>query len=427
MMYGKAKAAFLMVTLLSITVLLLFSSQSAFAHKVAYEVWIIDQSDTTAEGGGTLYIFKGSNFRVKGYKGTPEVIDLAQKANGVGDDVGKRPHMIFFNTEQTHAIISNVATGHIYILDADARELLASIRMGKEGDEARGAHAAIPAPDGSMIIVTNHKKLEKITTDYANNKFDYNPDDALNLKDVEDEMHPDNWIVCPVFTADSKYIFATLRGGGLYVIDAKSAPMKVVASFDTAQVGPNGCGGLLNTDSTKMYINSGGGTPKHPLGSDLYVFDLNGLSGGNPTIPKPTKIFSRDGFVDSHGMMWGKGKNLWVADRAANLIEVVDTTNNKVVNQIDLTKGRAGFDPTMDLIFSSPHKHFAFASLRGTSPLTANVPEVHNAEGNSPGLAVMKIHRDGISGSLLYIVPISHVVADKETADPHGIAVRILQ
>jgi len=427
MMYKKAKATFIAVTVLSITVLLLLSSQTTSAHKVGYEVWIIDQSDTNPQGGGKLYIFKGGNFKAKGYKGTPEVIDLTEKVSGVGDGVGKRPHMIFFNSEQTHAILSNVATGHIYIIDADVREILASIRMGKEGDEARGAHAAIPSPDGSMIIVTNHKKLEKITTDYTNNKYDYNSDDALNLKDVEDETHPDNWIVCPVFTADSKFAFVTLRGGGLYVIDAKSTPMKVVASFDSTQVAPNGCGGLLNSDATKMYINSGGGTPKHPLGSDLYVFDLAGLSDENPTVPEPVKIFSRDGFVDSHGMTWSKGGHLWVTDRAANLIEVVDATDNEVVNQIDLTRGRADFDPSPDLIFSSPHKHLAFVALRGTSPLTANVPEIHNAVGNSPGLGVIKIHRGGSSGSLLYVIPISNVVDGKETADPHGIAVRELR
>jgi len=425
--HRKSKVTFLIAVVLSASILLV-ASQTTFAHQVGYEVWVLDQSDTSAEGGGTLYIFNGGNFKGTGYKGTPEVIDLAQKATGVGDGVGKRPHMIFFNTEQTHAIISNVASGHIYILDADAREILASIRMGKEGDEARGAHAAIPSPDGSMIIVTNHKKLEKITTDYANNKYDYNPDDALNLKDIEDEAHPDNWIVCPVFTADSKFAFATLRGGGLYVIDVKSSPMKIVASFDINQVAPNGCGGLLNNDGTRMYINSGGGTKGHPLGSDLYIFDLSGLSSENPTVPEPIKILSKDGFVDSHGMMLSRGeKHLWVADRAANLIEVVDTTNNEAVNQIDLTHGRADFDPAPDLIFSSPHKYLAFATLRGPSPLTANVPDVSNAVGNSPGLGVIKIHRDGSSGSLWYVVPISHIVDGKETADPHGIAVRELR
>jgi len=428
MIHKKTKAIFIIFTVLSLTVLLLSSSQTTFAyHKAGYEVWMIDQSDTNAQGGGKLYIFNGGNFKGKGYKGTPEVIDLTEKANGVGDGVGKRPHMVLFNTEHTHAIISNVASGHVYIMDADARDIVASIRMGKEGDEMRGAHAAIPSPDGSMIIATNHKKLEKITSDYASNKFDYSPENALNLNATQDATHPDNWIVCPLFTADSKFVFATLRGGGLYVIDVKSTPMKIVASFDNSQVAPNGCGGLLSSDATKMYINSGGGTPKHPLGSDLYVFDLTGLSGENPKVPEPTKIFSRDGVVDSHGMAFSKGEYLWLTDRAANKIEVVDTSNNKVVNQIDLTKGRDGFDPAPDLMFSSPHKYLAFAALRGPSPLTGNAPDVNNAVGNSPGLGVIKIHRGGTSGAIWYVVPISNMVDGKETADAHGIAVRELR
>jgi DNA-binding beta-propeller fold protein YncE len=422
------KAGFVIATILSITVLLFASSQTVLAsHRVGYEVWFIDQSDTVQEGGGKLYILNGANFKGKGYKGTPEVIDLAQKARGVGDGVGKRPHMVYFNTQQTHAIISNVASGHVYILDAEFRDIVASIRMGSEGEPMRGAHAAIPSPDSSMIIVTNHKRLERIMTDYTNNEFDYNPTHALDFNVTQDTTHPDNWIVCPIFTPDSKYVFATLRGGGLYVVDVKSTPMKVVEDFDLTQVSPNGCGGLVSSDGRSMFINSGGGTANHPTGSDLYVFDLAGLSGEEPKVSQPVRIFTRSGFVDSHGMTWSKGGYLWVTDRAANLIEVVDTGRNDDVSQIDLTKGRDGFDPTPDLIVSSPHRYLAFATLRGELPLTGNAPEVHNAVGNSPGLGVIKIHKGGTSGSLWYTIPISNMSGGKETADPHGIALRELR
>jgi DNA-binding beta-propeller fold protein YncE len=397
------------------------------AHTVGYEVWVLDQSDTSAEGGGTLYIYHGSSFGGKGYKGTPEVINFADSAGGIGDGVGKRPHMIFFNSEQSHSIIANVSTGHIYIMDADTREILSSIRMGKDGDQMRGAHAAVPAPDSSMLIVTNHKKLERMHTDYANNEYSYNPDDALNLADLEDETHPDNWIVCPLFTEDSRFVFTTVRGGGLYVIDVKSTPMKIVASFDNDQVKPNGCGGVIDNKESRMYINSGGGTANHPLGSDVYVFELSGLSADPPTVSEPQNILSREGFVDSHGMLLTKNdRYLWTTDRAANLIEVIDVRTDEVVNQIDLTKGSADLDPAPDLIFASPHRTVAFAALRGPSPLTANAPDVNNAVGNSPGVAVIKMSSHGKTGNLLYIIPISNVVDGKETADPHGIAVREL-
>jgi DNA-binding beta-propeller fold protein YncE len=415
----------LIATFVLIAGMLTFLQTSFATHIAGYEVWILDQSDTSAEGGGTLYIYKGLGFTGKRYEGTPEVIDLADSARGIGDGVGKRPHMIFFNSEQTRAIISNVATGHVYIMDVDTKEIVSSIRMGKEGDEARGAHAAVPSPDSSMIIVTNHKKLERIQTDYPNGKYNYNPDDALNLATIEDETHPDNWIVCPIFTPDSKFVFATMRGGGFYVIDVKSTPMNVVASFDNSQVKPNGCGGVTDGKGSKMYVNSGGGTPKHPLGSDIYVFDLTGLSADPPSVSEPQHILTRDGFVDSHGILLTKrDRYIWATDRAANIIEVIDAANNRVVNQIDLTKGRADLDPAPDLIFPSPHRSIAFTALRGSSPLTANVPDVNNAVGNSPGLGIIKMSLDGRTGILLYVVPISNVVEGKETADPHGIAVR---
>jgi hypothetical protein len=291
----------------------------------------------------------------------------------------------------------------------------------------RGAHAAVPAPDSSMLIVTNHKKLERVHTDYADNKYNYDPADALNLAEMQDETHPDNWIVCPLFTEDSRFVFATVRGGGLYVIDVKSTPMEIVASFANDKVAPNGCGGVIDAQGSKMYINSGGGTANHPLGSDVYVFELSGLSHNPPTVPEPDHILSREGFVDSHGMLLTKNdRYLWTTDRAANLIEVIDVRTNEVVNQIDLTEGSTELDPTPDLIFPSPHRSVAFATLRGSSPLTANVPEVHNAVGNTPGVGVIKMSMEGRAGNLLYIVPISHVVDGKEIADPHGIAVRVL-
>lgn len=396
-------------------------------HTVGYEVWVLDQSNTVEEGGGTLYIYAGSSFNGKGYDGSPEIIDLATIASGIGDGVGKKPHMIFFNSEQSHAIISNVSTGHVYIMDASTKEIVSNIRMGKDGDQSRGAHAAIPSPDSSMILITNNKKLERVNTDYANNEYSYNPDDALNLGDMEDESRPDNWIVWPLFTADGRFVFVTLRGGGLYVIDVKSSPMKIVTSFDNSQVGPTGVGGVTDEGGSKMYINSGGGSGNHPLGSDIYAFDLSGLNSDPLIISEPEQILSREGFVDSHVMLLTKNDRfLWATDRAANLIEVIDATTNEVINQVDLTKGLSDFDPAPDLIFSSLHRTVAFTTMRGPTPLSGNVPDVNNAVGDSPGVGVIKISLGGKTGNLLYVVPISHVVDGEEMADPHGIAVRKL-
>ena len=100
-----------------------------------YEVWIMDQSDTTSDGGGTLYIYRGKELeREDPQSATPEVIDLGGAARDLclaeSGTAPRRPHMLFFNKDHTHAIISFVATGHILFMDANTRVPLACIDVG---------------------------------------------------------------------------------------------------------------------------------------------------------------------------------------------------------------------------------------------------------------------------------------------------------
>src|SRR5687767_6026218 len=138
----------------------------------AFEVWLIDQSDTTAEGGGTLYIYPGDALVADDPAAAePEVIDLGQAAERLcleqTGSVPKRPHMILFNAGHSHAILAYVATGHVLFMDAAARAPLSCIDVGEQ------AHAAFPAPDESYAVVANQngKLLQRITTDYAVNTF----------------------------------------------------------------------------------------------------------------------------------------------------------------------------------------------------------------------------------------------------------------
>src|SRR3712207_7673937 len=49
---------------------------------------------------------------------------------------------------------------------------------------------------------------------------------------------------------------STLRGGGLFVVNARTTPMSIVGEYDKATVRGNGCGGI--EAGGHMYINSGG-------------------------------------------------------------------------------------------------------------------------------------------------------------------------
>lgn len=73
-------------------------------------------------------------------------VNLSEAALGVGDGVGKRPHMILFNRAQTHAVIANVASGHVYVMRAADRKVTGSVRMTASLPTAIQAHAALVAP-----------------------------------------------------------------------------------------------------------------------------------------------------------------------------------------------------------------------------------------------------------------------------------------
>jgi DNA-binding beta-propeller fold protein YncE len=427
------------------------TAHPASAHGRDYEVWVVDQSDTTADGGGRIYVYQGRQLNGRDpSKATAEVIDLGGAARDLclaqTGSAPRRPHMLMFNGpqahagharrdgENSHAILTFVATGHVLFIDAPTRAPLACIDAGVQ------AHAATPAPDQTYAVVANQngKLLQRIITDYATNTFTLDDAATLDLATCttptgaacEDPvLRPDNAPICPIVESGSHYTFVTLRGGGLFVVDTTATPMRIVAEYDRETIHPNGCGGVEH-DGT-MYINAGGGTPANPVESDLYAFDLSQFPNEAcvfyaPNTPAARHIFSHDdrGFVDSHGAVpTGNGRYLWLADRAANLIVVVDMLKDTVVNEIPLT-GRLSDDPAPDLLDIARDGKRVFVTMRGPNPLTANVPDVNNAVGSTPGLGVIQVDANGRRGKLIAVISISNVVNGVEQADPHGIAVR---
>jgi len=407
------------------------------AGESGFEVWAIDQSNTTGDGGGTLYIYDGATLTDPGLAGTavPEVIDLGGAARSLclaqTGTAPMRPHMLMFTASNTHAVLSFVASGHVLFLDAATRTPIACIDVGVQ------AHAAFPSSDGSYVVVANQngKLLQRITTNYATNTFTLDGAATLDLVACttpsgaacqDATLRPDNAPICPVIDATSRFTFVTLRGGGLFVVESTATPMAIVAEYDRTIVHPNGCGGIETAG--KMYVNSGGGTAGNPVEADLYAFPISGFSTTPtpPNTPAPTLVFSDDslGFVDSHGAVLTKfHRFLWVADRAANRIVVVETATDTVVNRINLV-GPVSGDPTPDLMGISPSGNRVFVTLRGPLPLTGNAPGVNNAVGSTPGVGVLRVQEGGRRGVLVAIAPISHIVGGVEVADPHAIGIR---
>jgi DNA-binding beta-propeller fold protein YncE len=408
----------------------------ASADESAYEIWVIDQSDTTADGGGTLYVYDGDSVNGRdAASAVPETIDLGGAARSLclaqTGTAPRRPHMVMFNMEHTHAVLAWVATGHVLFMDAATRAPLACI------DAGVAAHAAFPSPDGTYVVIANlgGKLLQRINTDYATNTFTLDGAATLDLATCttpsgaacqDAALRPDNAPICPVITPDSQHTFVTLRGGGLFIVDSTATPMAIVAEYDQATVHPSGCGGVETAGT--MYINSGGGWPANPLEHDLYRFDLSAIGASNPpNTPAPTLVYSHDprGFVDSHGAVLTKRDDfLWVADRAANRVIFVDTDADMVMGEVDLV-GALSADPAPDLMDIAPSGNRVFLTLRGPNPLTGNVAGVNNAVGSTPGLGIMRVEAAGARGVLQAVIPISHMVDGIERADPHALAIRV--
>jgi len=422
----------------------LFSGQRSLeATGTPFEVWAVDQSGTA----GKLYVYNGADLGDNAATAVPEVVDLGGAVASLClSQTGTAPvrgHMLTFNPANTHAILSYVATGHVVFIDAITRAPLTCIDVGAQ------AHAAFPSPDSRHVVVANQngKLLQRISTDYASNTFTLDGGATIDLAACttpsgapceDSSLRPDNAPICPVYDSTSRLVFTTLRGGGMFVVDATATPMRIIAEYDMSIVQPEGCGGVEK--SGRMYINSGNANPP---ASYLYSFPLDDLSGSgpySPNTPAPRVVFAQTGGdYNTHGLALNKamqGRYLWAGDRFANAIEVVDTTTDTLVNTFSLVSKHTS-DPAPDLMAVAPDGGYAFAALRGPCPLTANSPATNNAVGSTPGVGVIAIQQGGLSGKLVAVAPISNPSTPftcgnvggsptlTERADVHGIAVRL--
>ena len=415
--------------------LLAASTVGSVTSANSFEVWLIDQSNTRADGGGTLYIYAGAALEGQAAAGAAaEVIDLGGAVRDLclaqTGTSPVRPHMLEFDMGHRYGVLAFVGTGHVVFIEAATRAPVTCIDVGAQ------AHAAFPTPDGTAVIVANQngKQLQRIATDFATGTFALEPGglDLVNGTTPSGApreaagLRPDNAPICPVIDSTSRFAFATLRGGGLFVVDIKATPMQIVAEYDMATVQPNGCGGVEHDG--RMYITSGGGTPANPYSGALYAFDLSAFSTSPAPVntPAPQTIYRTPlpAVVDTHGAILTKaGRHLWVADRATNEMTVVETATATIVNTFGFA-GAVSSDPAVDLLDISPAGNRIFGALRGPVPLTGNAPAVGNAVGSTPGLGVFRVTGDGRHGVLQSVVPVTHIVNGAEAADPHAIKVR---
>ncbi|HZB25654.1 MAG TPA: hypothetical protein VE379_05955, partial [Vicinamibacterales bacterium] len=404
----------------------------AVRSSAAYEVWVVDQSDSPGrEHGGTLYIFRGADLagRTPASAKTAERRDLGAETSTLCRErtgaVPVRPHMLLFNREHTHAALAFVASGHVVIFDAASRKPLECIRA-SASPTGRQAHAAFPSNDGSYILVANQngKRLERIDSNFRTGTFALNEAAMLDLAGCTTpsgapcqavHLRPDNAPICPVVSEAGDLAFVTLRGGGMFVVDPRATPMRILAEYDMRTVKGNGCGGA--EQAGRMFVNSGGRPGPmehlHVYGFDVYGFALDAFRRAAgalpPNTPAPRLVFSAGGQHDSHGMvLTGAGRYLWVMDRHADVVEILGTTDNAHVRQVALN-GALTNNAAPDLADAAPAGDRVFVALRGPTPLSG---DPHNARGSTPGLGVLEVLDGGRNARLSAVVRLTNVGTD---------------
>jgi hypothetical protein len=196
-----------------------------------------------------------------------------------------------------------------------------------------------------------------------------------------------------------------------------------------ASVKGNGCGGVELRD--QMYVNSGGRPGPmehlHVYGFDVYRFPLEAFrkAGLSPNTPAPRVVFTAKGEHDSHGMvLTGRGRFVWVMDRHADVVEVLDAGDDAHVRRLPLN-GALTDNAAPDLADAAPSGDLVFVAFRGPTPLSG---DPHNAKGSTPGLAILEVLEGGRNGRLLGIVRLTNVGTDGvERADPHALRVRLVK
>lgn len=421
-----------------------FASHASAHGTPRYEVWLVDQSNTSGTAsGGAIYIFSDRALISHSAKRSRQFsarIDLgAQTQQLCMDTTGAapvRPHMLMFNSTYSHAVLSFVASGHVVFFDAKQRKPVACLRTEAGAGGARQAHAAWPTGDDQYVLVANQngKKLERIATDYGSNMFTQEPSATLDLANCVTPsgapcqtaaLRPDNAPICPFTGSDNGPAFISLRGGGLFVVDWRQAPMQIVGEYDMANVPANGCGFV---EARSWIFGNGGGATANNLDQfAIYRLPMSGYVSTNAANTPSVDLLMNDAAEhrDAHGVAATRHQRfVWMGDRARNLVEVFHADSGVRINTIDLTS-RLSADPTPDLFAMSPDGQWMFMSLRGPVPLSG---DPHSSTGSTPGLLVVKVAFGGAHGYPWRLLPISNKDGDGiERADPHGISLRRLR
>lgn len=504
-------------SLLSVFVasLVIASGSAAPRAGTAYEVWLSDQANTqgiTADvpngtHGGHIVIYDGADLDHEPLIDNPLVLDvttdLFQTANVTTGMHVSRIHGVVPSPDHRYMALNFVGSGHLGIVDGASRRPVCLFRT-TGTTTGRQNHMSFWSTDGSHLIVANQsgRLLERV--DVSRDRkgqvsgFVFNATATLDMvggvgrvltqpvaadSNVADKItcvvsgtvaadqptltpngapkqaagiRPLNTVICPIPTSSGRHVFATLGGGGMFVVDSAATPMAIVAEYDGSVIRAAGCGGVEGAGF--MHLNTGTSAPdvseftlyRFPLAYPMSpAFNPPNTPPAVATWEDPDngRIIHGDN-RDAHGIVLVRNV---VSDRARYLHQMDRVRNNVEVFKVappwndlharhegtyDLTTtgacgstlgSNANNDPTPDLGDLSPggrpHGRRIYVALRGPFPLTV----AHAAAGSCPGLGVITLTPNDKRGALTYALPttVLNFHGTRNNSDPHAAVVRL--
>jgi hypothetical protein len=447
----------------------------------AYEVWLSDQANTqglalaTPNGthGGKIRIYDAADLDRSTPINNPLVLDvttdLFPDALTTTSAHVARMHGILPSPDSRYMALNFVASGHLGIVDGSSKRSVCLFRT-TGTSSGRQNHMSFWTPSGNAIIVANQngRILERVdvvrnaagqvqefvfnasaSLDFVGGSgrilnqpiaVDMDPSNSIGCRingtvsdnqsqftpsntPKQDPSRPLNTVICPIPSSNGRHAYATLGGGGMFVVDVQATPMTIVADYTKNLINAAGCGGV----EAEGYMHLATGTSGPGISEfTVYRFGLDypAAPAFNATDqPAPLAVWEDpdNGLAlpgnnrDAHGMVL-VGDELHIFDRVRNDVEIFqmhapwDDLNPSF--NYDLTSSGAcgttagtsrSNDPTPDLGSVSPLSDTIYMALRGPFPLTVS----HAAEGSCPGLGIIRRNPTTSTWELAHVLPAS--------------------
>ncbi|MEB3171075.1 MAG: hypothetical protein VKK43_06855 [Synechococcaceae cyanobacterium] len=465
-----------------------------------YEVWLSDQANTgglslTAPNGsygGKIRIYDAFDLERPTPIDNPLVLDVSTDlfptALSTTQAHVSRMHGILPSPDSRFMALNFVASGHLGIVDGQSKKSVCLFRTTKTSTGHQN-HMSFWSPKGDKLILANQngRILERVDVvrdaSGAVREFVFNASASLDFvggsnrildqpvavdmdgvhgigcriegavadgqptltpsgQPKQSPLRPLNSVICPIPSSTGKHVFASLGGGGMFVVDIQATPMQITADYDLSTVNAAGCGGV----EAGGFMHLATGTPGPNLSEfTVYRFGLDYPSApafSPPNSPAPLAVWADpdNGKLlpgsnrDAHGMALADD-GLHVFDRVRNNVEVFPIQapwdQLQPAYSYDLTRsGQCGTtagssttnDPTPDLGDISPDGETIYIALRGPYPLTVS----HAASGSCPGLGIIRRDPTTQEWTLAHVLP--STVLDygqtRNNSDPHAVILR---